>query len=180
MRAPLKILALAALAAVAACHEKQAPANVAAVPPVAAAPAPTPGLWIERVSDSHGAQVTKICLDAAAATSFAALNTSLTGNCSRHDMAQAADGTWHFSTSCDMGQGGQVATEGVVSGDFTSHYTIEARSQTVNAVQSAANGPGRVSADIRRAGDCPADMKPGDVVLPNGARTNLSSLPQHA
>jgi hypothetical protein len=180
MRAPLKILALAALAGAAACHERQPATNTAPVALVATAPAPTPGLWIERVSDSHGAQVSKICLDAAAATSFAALNTSLTGRCSRHDMAQAADGAWHFSTSCDMGQGGQVATEGVISGDFTSHYTVEARSQTVNAVQSAANGPGRVSADLRRAGDCPADMKPGDVLLPNGARTNLADVTQHA
>ena len=180
MRATLKFLALAALAGAAACHEKPLAANATPAAPVATAPAPTPGLWIERVSDSHGAQVSKICLDAAAAASFAAMNTSLSGHCGRHDMAQAADGSWHFSTSCDMGQGGQVATEGVISGDFSSHYTVEAHSQTVNAVQSAANGPGRVSADIRRAGDCPADMKPGDVVLPNGTRTHLADVAQHA
>ena len=69
------------------------------------------------------------------AAAFAALNASLAGHCNRHDMAQAADGGWRFSTSCDMGQGGQVATEGVAHGDFASHYTVEAHSQTVGAAR---------------------------------------------
>jgi hypothetical protein len=93
-------------------------------------------------------------------------------------MARAADGSWHFSTACDMGAGGRVSTEGVLHGDFASHYTIEAQSQTVGA--ATANGPDRVKADVRRLGDCPADMKPGDVILPDGAHTRLDNLAGHA
>jgi hypothetical protein len=44
----------------------------------------------------------------------------------------------------------------------------------------AANGPDRMKADVRRIGDCPADMKPGDVILPGGAHTRLEALAGHA
>jgi hypothetical protein len=182
MRAPSPILALAALAALAACHKAPAPvaSNVAPIQAASAGPTQAPGLWVQRVSDAHGARVTKVCLDAGAATTLAAFDQTLAGQCSRRDMAQAADGTWHFSTSCDMGPWGKVATEGVMRGDFASHYVVEARSQTVGAAQSAADGPARVIADIRRVGDCPADMKPGDVILPGGGRARVDQLSARA
>ncbi|HEX3919069.1 MAG TPA: DUF3617 family protein [Caulobacteraceae bacterium] len=185
MRVTTSILALAApllaIAALGACHKAEPAAHITPIQPTAAAsPAATPGLWIERVSDRHGSRVTKLCLDAGAATSLASFNQSLAGHCSRHDMARAADGSWHFSTSCDMGPAGKVATEGVMRGDFSNHYVVEARSQTVGAAESAADGPGRVVADVRRAGDCPSDMKPGDVVMPDGARSHLNQLTGHA
>jgi hypothetical protein len=181
MRASLIVLGLALTLGAAACHKAEPPAaSVTPIQVAATGPAPTPGLWIERVSDRRGAQVSKICLDAAAAAAFTRFDAGLNGHCSRHDMAQAADGSWHFSTSCDMGPGGQVATEGYMHCDFASHYTIEARSQTVNAAQVAADGPSRVVADVRRAGDCPAGMRPGDVVLPDGTHTSLAQITRHA
>jgi hypothetical protein len=91
-------------------------------------------------------------------------------------MAEAADGSWHFSTSCDMGALGKVATEGVMEGDFNSHYQVEARSQTVGAADASANGPSRMLADFRRAGACPSAMKPGDVSLPGGGTMRLDRL----
>jgi hypothetical protein len=180
MRAPTPVLALAALAALAACHKAQPPAaNVAPIQTASAGVATAPGLWVQRVSDRRGAHVTKVCLDAGASSALASFDHDLSGRCSRHDMAQASDGSWHFSTSCDMGPWGKVATEGVIRGDFASHYVVEARSQTVGATQTAANGPTRVIADIRRVGDCPADMKPGDVILPGGGRARVDQLAAH-
>jgi len=175
------ILAVAALAALGACHRTE-PTATAITPIQASSPGPaqTPGLWVQRVSDRRGARVTKICLDAGAAGALASFDQGLSGHCSRRDMARAADGSWHFSTSCDMGPWGKVATEGVMRGDFASHYVVEARSQTVGAVQTAADGPARVLADIRRVGDCPADMKPGDVILPGGDRARIDQLSAHA
>lgn len=171
--------AVAALGALAACHKPAAgPSSTAHL----AAPGPqlSAGLWVEQVSDRHGVSVTRFCLDSAGAGALAALDRQQNSQCSRHDMARAADGSWHFSTACDMGAWGKVATEGVMQGDFTSHYVIEAQSQTVGAAQPSVNGPWRVKADVRRAGDCPKDMKPGDVVLPGGTRTRLDSLAGHA
>jgi hypothetical protein len=177
MRATHRLLAVALLAALGACNRTASPpsADVATVS-VAAGPQPASGLWLQSVSDRRGVRTTRYCLDDAAAAALAAFNRQLNGRCSRHDIAKAADGTWHFSTSCDMGRGGKVATEGVMRGDFHSHYFVEAETQTVGATDSAANGPSRVLADVQRQGDCPKDMKPGDAVLPDGARSRLEAL----
>jgi hypothetical protein len=181
MRAPNRLLALALLAALAACnrtsHDHASDSATVALPDV---PQIAAGLWAQRVSDSRGAHETRYCLDAAAAGALASFDRQLGGRCSRHDMARAADGSWRFSTACDMGAAGKVATEGVMRGDFARHYVVEARSQTVGAANSAANGPDRMKADVRRIGDCPADMKPGDVILPGGAHTRLEALAGHA
>lgn len=178
MRASNRLLALALAAALGACNRTphaQANADSATVT-LPTGPQIASGLWAQRVSDSHGARETRYCLDAAAAGALASFDRQLGGRCTRHQMARAADGSWHFSTACDMGAWGKVATEGVMRGDFASHYQVEAQSQTVGASQSSADGPDRIKADVRRVGDCPKDMKPGDVILPGGARTRLEAL----
>jgi len=177
MRASDPLLALAVLTMLVGCNRTAKPpsAEVATVA-VANGPQQAPGLWSQSVSDRHGVTTMRYCLDAAAAGALAAFNRQLNGRCSRHDIAKAADGTWHFATSCDMGPGGKIATTGVMRGDFQAHYFVEAESQTVGAADSAANGPSRVLADVQRQGDCPKDMRPGDVVLPDGAHSRLETL----
>ena len=177
MRASDPLLALAVLASLVACNRTAKPpsAEVATVA-VASGPQQASGLWLQSVSDRHGVRTMRYCLDASAAAALAAFNRQLNGRCSRHDIAKAADGTWHFATSCDMGAGGKVSTAGVMRGDFQAHYFVEAESQTIGAADSAANGPSRVLADVQRQGDCPKDMRPGDVVLPDGAHSRLETL----
>jgi hypothetical protein len=181
MRVSDRLLALAVLAALGACN-RTAPSSSAEVATVAPASGPqqSPGLWSQSVSDRRGVKTIRYCLDTAAASALASFNRQLSGHCARHAIAKAADGTWHFSTSCDMGAGGKVATEGVMRGDFGSHYFIEAETQTVGAADAAANGPSRVLADVQRQGDCPRDMAPGDVVLPDGSHVRLETLASHA
>jgi hypothetical protein len=177
MRIPERLLMLAALVAIGACHRAApTPSAEVATIPVASGPQQGPGLWSQTVSDRHGAKTLRYCLDAASGGALATFNRQLDGRCSRHDIAKAADGTWHFSTSCDMGAAGKVATEGVMRGDFRNHYFVEAESQTIGAADRAINGPGRVLADIQRLGDCPRDMKAGDVVMPDGGHSRLDTL----
>jgi hypothetical protein len=181
MRGAKPVLTLAMLAALAACH-RTAPmpsADVATIS-VTSGPQLGPGLWSQSVSDRHGIKTLRYCLDAASAGALAAFNRQLDGRCSRRDMAMAADGTWRFSTSCDMGAAGKVATEGVIRGDFRTHYFVEAESQTVGAANQSADGPNRMLADIQRLGDCPRDIKAGDVVLPDGGHSRLETLAAHA
>ena len=181
MRVSDRLLALAVLASLGACNRTAPPSSAEVATAVTTTgPQQSPGLWSQSVSDRRGVKTMRYCLDAAAASALASFNRQLSGRCSRHAIAKAADGTWHFSTSCDMGAGGKVATEGVMLGDFRSHYFIEAESQTVGAADGAANGPSRVLADVQRQGDCPKDMAPGDVVLPDGSHTRLDSLAGHA
>jgi hypothetical protein len=179
MRASRLFIA-AALLGLAGCHKAQPAASVTPIAPPGAGPMLAPGLWIERVSDASGAQVSRICVDAASAAALAAMNGSLAGHCSRRDIAPAANGGWRFSTDCEAGPGAHVAIVGVIRGDFASHYRIVADSKTFGASQRTTHNPGRVVADVRRAGDCPADMRPGDVVLANGARTRLTEIAQHS
>ncbi|HLY78620.1 MAG TPA: DUF3617 family protein [Caulobacteraceae bacterium] len=181
MRRPNRLLVFAALAALGACHRTvPTPSADVATISVTGGPQQAPGLWSQTVSDRHGARTLRYCLDAASAGAMAAFNRQLTGRCSRHDIARAADGTWHFSTSCDMGAAGKVATEGVMRGDFRDHYFVEAESQTIGAADPRANGPGRVLADLQRLGDCPKEMKAGDVLMPDGASSRLEVLAGHA
>ena len=177
MRASKRLLALAILAALGGCHRVtagQSPGGETVA--VASGPEQAPGLWSQSVSDRHGVSSLRYCLDKAAATTLAAFDRQLNGRCARHDIARAADGTWHFSTNCDMGAAGKVATEGVMRGNFHTHYFIEAESQTVGASNGSANGPSRMLADVQRLGDCPKEMKAGDVALSGGGHSRLEEL----
>jgi hypothetical protein len=176
MRAPVRFAVLTLLSLLAAC-QKPAPAasGGVAIPGAGGVQRPA-GLWVERVSDSHGVTVTRYCLDAGADSRLSYLGRQLNGRCAKHDMAQAADGSWHFSTACDMGAWGKVSTEGVIRGDFTSHYTVDAQSQTVGAKAADIDGPRRIRADLRRVGDCPSGMKPGDVALPGGGEATVDQF----
>ena len=178
MRAPRPLLALAVVAALCACNRTAPTTPSAAMATISmpGGPHQAAGLWSQTVSDRNGVTTLRYCLDSGSAASLAAFNHQLSGRCSRHDIARAADGTWRFATSCDMGPAGKVATEGVMRGDFGAHYFVEAESQTVGAADAAANGPGRMLVDIQRLGDCPREMKAGDVVLPDGGRSRLETL----
>jgi Protein of unknown function (DUF3617) len=181
MRTPERLLMFAALAALCACHRTPAtPSADVATISVTGGPQQAPGLWSQTVSDRYGARTLRYCLDAASAGAMAAFSRQLGARCSRHDMAKAADGSWHFATSCDMGAAGKVTTEGVMRGDFHDHYFVEADSQTAGAADRRANGPGRMLADIQRLGDCPKEMKAGDVVTQDGGRSRLETLAGHA
>jgi hypothetical protein len=178
MRAVPPVLALAALASLAtlaalsACNRTHGGAKVA-IPAADSAPAGpqmATGLWRQKVTGASGVSVTRYCLDASAASALASFNQQLSGRCSERQMALASDGAWHFRTACEAGSAGKMVTEGVMRGDFASHYVVQ-------AALAAGGGASHVTADVKRLGDCPADMKPGDVVLPGGLRTRLSALP---
>jgi uncharacterized protein DUF3617 len=159
---------LAVLAALAACHKAPAEAEAAS----ASGPALTPGLWQQTVTDTRGAQITRLCLDKAAGRALAGFNGQLGKACTRSEMTQGADGGWRFASTCDMGPLGTVTSHGVVQGDFSSRYTIE--TDVVRSGGSASPaGASHISAELRRLGDCPSDMKPGDVILPGNIRTHL-------
>ena len=187
MRAALSLIGVAGLAAavgLGACNrvapggDAGAKVAISASDATPAGPAMAAGLWRQRVAGAHGAQVTSYCLDAGAAGGLASFNQQLSGRCSDRQMALSADGAWHFKTSCDAGGGVRVATEGVMRGDFTRHYTVDAEQQVGGGAAPA--GGAHILVDVRRLGDCPKDMKPGDVILPGGQRGRLGELPGSA
>lgn len=170
MRATPLIIALAAIAMLPACRKRPPTPGLAAavtIPGGAESPSAA-GLWVQRVTDSDGVSVTRLCLDEASAGQLSYLGRQLGGRCQRNVMAQAANGEWHFTTTCGVGASA-VTTEGVAHGDFAQHYVVE-------ALTTVAGSPRRVEADISWQGACPKTMKPGDIVLPGGAHARMADL----
>lgn len=177
MPAAARTIGLAALVALAACQKPPATSVTTPIsPPAAASSAKASGLWVERVAERGRVSVTRLCLDAASARQLAALGGQLSGRCHGQSVTASDAGGWRFSSQCDMGAWGKVATDGVAQGDFTRHYEVDALAQTSGAAETAADGSRRVRADIRWQGACPKDMTAGDVVWPDGRRSRLSQL----
>ncbi len=173
LRSGLGVLAVAAvLGACTQPHQAHDPSRVAL--PGAGAVDRKAGLWEQRVSDGKSAQVTRLCLDAAAHRAMAYLGDSLNRDlCSKHEMTLGADGGWRFSSTC-VGPGhAQVTTAGTASGDFTANYQLKLeRSQ----VGGASPGVQRYVVDAAWKGPCPSDMKPGDMVLADGRKAAISQV----
>ncbi|MFI4974434.1 MAG: DUF3617 domain-containing protein [Caulobacterales bacterium] len=171
---------LCALTALAACHKPEASGQASITPiPGASDTRRAPGLWEERVADSSGVAVTRYCLDAAADTKLAFLGRQISDSrCTRRVEAQTADGSWRFSTVCEMGAAGRISTDGLARGDFTRAYSIDAQVTTTGAGAAGLNGRTRVRADLALKGPCPSGMAPGDVVLADGRKVKVADLAQ--
>lgn len=173
VRAAFGILAAGWLAACTAPpHRADSQSHVAL--PGAGAMDRKAGLWEQRVSDGKTAQVTRLCLDATAHRAMAYLGDSLNRDlCSKHEMTAGADGAWSFSSACSAPGGARVTTTGTATGDFTAHYQLKLqRSQTGGATP----GVQRYVVDAVWKGPCPADMKPGDMVLADGRKAAISQV----
>lgn len=179
------ILAATATLALAACNkpvgEKAASAEGAAKPATAAAPAAgpapmpsrKPGLWKQTVSTAGMTQTSTICLDKAVESKLAVWGAGASKDmCKQTAMAPIAGG-WTFTSACDMGTGGKTTTQGKVTGDFDTSYKVEASSVTEGAGAPQMNGEHKMLMEATWQGPCPADMKPGDMALPNGMKINM-------
>ncbi|MDB5435927.1 MAG: hypothetical protein JWR47_2184 [Phenylobacterium sp.] len=180
-----------ALLALMACQKKTttetAAATGTAAPAVATAPEVStgpstppprkPGLWAQTISTAGMQQTTKLCLDAATEKKLA-WSGAQTGKqtCAQQTITPSAGGGWAFHSVCASPSGGTVTSDGMASGDFGSHYKVEATSTTTGGPMPQANGVHKMSLDAAWQGPCPADMKPGDMQLPGGVKMNLAEM----
>jgi len=168
-----RLSAVAATALLAACHPPHKGDRMT-LPGADAAPRKE-GLWEQRVTpDGAPAQVTKLCLDGAAHRAVAYLGESLNRDlCSKSGMKKGDDGAWSFSSTCKAPGGGEVTTTGVATGDFTAKYQIKLQRSQVGG---STPGVQRFVVDAEWKGPCPADMKPGDILLANGHKEAISEV----
>ena len=174
-RGIVALIAMAGSAALAGCHPPhKADQSRMTLPGADTAPRKE-GLWEQKVSDgAHPAQVTRLCLDAGAHRAVAYLGQSLNRDlCSKSGMKRGDDGAWSFSSTCKAPDGGEVTTTGVATGDFTAAYQIK-----LQRTQTGGRTPGvqRFVVDAAWKGPCPADMKPGDIVLADGHKEAISQV----
>jgi hypothetical protein len=173
-------LALSCLPAVAGLCLAACESHPPTPPPAASAEAVAPrkaGLWEQRISSGGvTSRTTRVCLDADDDTVLASVATAAGGRCRRQETMKVAEGMWKFTTVCD-GAAGKIAADGTVSGDFASRYQILADTSAGGAARR-----GRLVVDASWKGACPAGMKPGDAVTPDGVKltaANFASAATH-
>lgn len=165
---------------VAAC-DRQAPREepAAEAPAAVEVPSRKPGLWRQTmmVDGVDVLQSVSLCLDAAADKQVAWWGQQgLREGCEKNEVTRNPDGSWSFAAVCTMQGGVKTTNNGRAVGDFQSRYQVTAETTTTGSPMPALNGTRAITIDATWEGECPADMRPGDMELPSGQRMNVLQL----
>jgi hypothetical protein len=135
-----------------------------------------PGLWDVTLSMPNGrtsAQAMKFCTDAATdASLYQAGMNAAQGMCSRNDVTRAGN-IVTIDTECKMGDM-TVKSHAVMT--FTSDTAYTTNIQTHFDPPMMGRSESSMTQEAKWAGACPADLQPGDMVMPNGMKMNMKSL----
>ncbi|HWA60907.1 MAG TPA: DUF3617 family protein [Caulobacteraceae bacterium] len=177
--------------ALAACNKGgagKAPAPGAPAAGSAAAGLATPtrkaGLWqITMTRDGQpmlgpmGMGPVKTCVDASTEQGGAIFSRRMArGLCPQMSSSRGLDGSYSFSSTCNMGPGGTVKTSGTAKGDFSSQYTVHAETDVEGPPDSPRNGHHVMDTTATYVGPCPSGMAGGDIQLPNGSVINPEKM----
>jgi hypothetical protein len=142
-----------------------------------ASPPRKPGLWEQTVQSDRSPTpiVTQLCFDAASDLHFPVLpKPRRAGFCQK--FAVAKDGaSYTVDTACGA-NGATMTSHTVITGDFTSKYTINSTVDVSNAPDPARNGEHKTTLTAVYKGDCPPDLSPGQVRLPSGEVVEMAQL----
>jgi hypothetical protein len=172
------------LLALAGCQKKpETPTSATGEAPSAAASAPMTGpprrkagLWTQTVTTQGMTQTSKICLDEATEAKMTVFGQQMNKElCPKNEVTPGVGG-WSFASECNMGAAGKISTTGKATGNFNSSYVVKATSVTTGSSMAQANGTHDMEMTGTWEGPCPADMKPGDMLLPGGVKVNLNSM----
>jgi len=142
-------------------------------------PARKAGLWqMTMTFEGRGAppQTMQQCIDAATDKSMQDMSQGVRGqNCSKREMKRDGN-TIVFDSVCSMGAG-TTTSHGVVSGDFNSAYSIKINSKRAGGPQIP-NLPAETNMAIEAKwlGACKTDQKPGDIIMANGMKMNVTDM----
>jgi hypothetical protein len=177
-------------AALAACSKpastpaaKPASTGVSNEGPAVAPPMRKAGLWEQTMTRDGGQSMgpmgagMKLCLDAATDAQMHVFGRQFgRGMCQQQSVSRGPDGSYAFASSCDLPNGGKVVSKGAASGDFNSKYVVRMESDVTGAMSERRNGHHTMEMTGVWKGPCPADMKPGDMLLGNGVKVNVSQM----
>jgi hypothetical protein len=143
-----------------------------------------PGLWEQTlVSDRLPAPlVTKWCFDAASDRQMPVLGRrqrnggGAGGPAPTCKMSLTKNGDSYVSDSqCSRG-GATMVNHSVVSGDFEAQYTITSTLTIQGAPDPARNGQHGSKTTAVYKGECPPELQPGQVEMPNGEVVEMASM----
>lgn len=142
-------------------------------------PARKAGLWELTMTfegRSMPPQVMQHCTDAATDKAMQEMGGNMRSDmCSKRDIKQVG-GTIVMDSVCNMG-GATTTSHGVVTGDFNSAYTIRISSKR----EGGPAAPGmpaetQMSIEAKWTGPCKTDQKPGDIIMANGMKMNVTDM----
>lgn len=197
MRAAVTAVLVSALAlGVAACDPKkkeEAPAapgetpsaQTPATPPAAPTganglPRRKPGLWESAISvkGEDRATTTQICLDAATEARQSIWGGEMSREmCQKYETHRGLDGSFSFSSTCNLGSGGVTRSEGHATGDLTSNYVIKMKSSTSGAELEMMNRDQEFTITARRVGECKPGQRGGDMIMNGRVVANMNDMP---
>lgn len=125
---------------------------------------PQPGLWEQTVSGGPmpKAMTVKMCIGETAPGSNP-FNTPRAGvTCSENSLKTVGSGA-EFHSVCQI-QGMDIVSDGKVSGDMRTAYTMQITTKTTGPNVPPQMADMTMSVDAKRLGDCPAGVAPGAVV----------------
>lgn len=137
------------------------------------------GLW--QVTITHdGAktppQTMQQCTDAETDKLMNAFGGAISADLCSQQEVKKVGATLVISATCQIGPMKSVS-QSVVSGDFTSNYTVKVTSKIEGApaqVQAVAGGTTTIQA--KWVGACKTDQRPGDIVMADGQTMNIREL----
>lgn len=143
-------------------------------PPAPAADFPQrkSGLWELQVEGARGgAGAMKMCIDQASDNTLKSIGGQGAENCAKNEVR--SDGANRFVTQSVCKVHGSTATSnGVFTGDFATAYHFEVKTAYAPPLLGQANAITRGQA--RWTGACPAGLKPGQMLLPGGAKVDMN------
>jgi hypothetical protein len=146
-----------------------------------ASPQRKPGLWEQTVQADQNPtpSVTEACYDAASdrRTPIVPRPPRRAGACSKFAVSKDGD-NYVVDRDCSFGGAGgpSMTSHAVISGDFSVKYTVVSSITVQGASDPARNGQHKLTITAVYKGDCPADIGPGQVKLPNGDVVDMAQL----
>lgn len=141
--------------------------------PEEVAPRRKSGLWemTNLLSTGSAPTTAQICIDQASDDLLTGADKLRQGECSKFEWRREDDHIVVHSV-CKI-EGSQATAHGILTGDFETAYHTE----TFISFDPPLRGNEQVntSQDARWLGPCPDDLKPGDVVLPDGSIRRLEN-----
>jgi hypothetical protein len=136
------------------------------------------GYWEEtRTGDmSPTPMVTRICLDAVSDKQLPVLGRKprRAGACQTYTVTKTGNA---YVTDAVCGFGGvKMTRHTVLTGNFTTSYTAKSTITIEGASNPARNGAHATTLTALYKGDCPADLQPGQVQLPDGEVRSIAEM----
>ena len=138
-----------------------------------------PGLWKGTTVNGDKAETSKFCMgdnQNLKEMMERAKKMMPEGMCQRVPIEKVGS-SYISKSSCDFGAF-KMSSVSTISGDFSSEYTVEIKTNTDSITLGKEASVTTITS--KHIGPCPADMKAGDTILPDGSKHNTNDMMKEA